>query len=87
MAQTVAGSAKRGSGWDRTSRQGYLRSSDWHHGREGISWKREVLPPKDKLQDSRKLPVAIKQMVKHDDLPVHVHYCMHALLLSCMVEI
>ena len=76
MAQTVTGSMKCGSGWDRTSRQGYLRSSDWHHGREGISRKREIIPPKDKLQDSRKPPVAMKQMMKYDDLPVHVHLLM-----------
>ena len=79
MTQSVAGSMKRGRGWDRTSKQGYLRSSDRYYGREGTNRKGEgyyELPAKNKLQDARKLQVSSKQRVKHEKLPVRLLYAL-----------
>ena len=58
---------KHGRVRNRTNRQDYLSSSDWHYGREGRNREREA---KGKLQDARKLQL----LLKHEKLPVRLLY-------------
>lgn len=69
VAQSMAVSMKHGRVWDRTSRQDYLRSSEWQSGRERRRMEREVYYARNELTDGRKLQL-LSQRLTHEKLPV-----------------